>query len=96
MRQFLLKASPVIDLIAQNQVPWGSFLSAELADDADLTDSERNTENLRRALRKKPLDKAAIETGLALCRDHAVLYEIKGKVKIPGVDLTKPDPSFKQ
>ena len=32
MRQFLLKASPVIDLIAQNQVPWGSALSAELAD----------------------------------------------------------------
>ena len=33
MRQFLLKASPVIDLIAQNQVPWGSALSAELADE---------------------------------------------------------------
>ena len=173
MRQFLLKASPVIDLIAQNQVPWGSALSAELADamaneighenekqmdddalrelredrqvlinlygaarkkpdlpalygqlsillrkyglfdeevvllenavadgglsdknlirvkdrlsdarrfrdadDADLTDSERNTEHLRRALRKKPLDKAAIEAELALCRDDAVLYEI--------------------
>lgn len=173
IRQFLLKASHVIDLIAENQVPWGSSLSAELADelaneighenekqmdddalrelredrqvlinlygaakkkpdlpelygqlgsllrkyglfdeevvllenavadgglsdknlirvkdrlsdarrfrdadDADLTDSERNTEHLRRALRKKPLDKAAIEAGLAICRDDAVLYEI--------------------
>ena len=164
IRQFLLKASHVIDLIAENQVPWGSALSAELADelaneighenekqmdddalrelredrqvlinlygaakkkpdlpelyrqlgsllrkyglfdeevvllenavadgglsdknlirvkdrlsdarrfrdadDADMTDSERNAENLRRALRKKPLDKAAIEAGLAIC-----------------------------
>ncbi len=46
------------------------------ADDEAMTDTERNAESLRRALRKKPLDVSRIKAMLENCTDDAVLYGI--------------------
>ena len=46
------------------------------ADDASLSESEWIEVNLRRTLRKKPLDKEEIYAALELCTDDAVLYDI--------------------
>ena len=69
MRQFLLKASPVIDLIAQNQVPWGSALSAELA---DAMANEIGHEN------EKQMDDDALRE---LREDRQVLINLYGAAK---------------
>ncbi|MCR5812680.1 MAG: hypothetical protein K6G34_15085 [Lachnospiraceae bacterium] len=173
MRRFLQKASPIVDLIAKDRVPWGSPASAELvdslaaeigdereeqmedealqelqedrqvlvnlygaekkkpnlpelygelskllrkyglfdeevvlleeavayghlsgtnlvavkdklksalrlreADDASLSESEWIEVQLRRALRKRPLNREEITTALELCSDDAVLYDV--------------------
>ena len=184
MRRFLQKASPIVDLIAKDRVPWGSPASAELvdslaaeigyereeqreddalqelredrqvlvnlygaekkkpnlpelygelskllrkyglfdeevilleeavayghlsganlvtvkdklksalrlreADDASLSESEWIEVNLRRTLRKKPLDKEEIYAALELCTDDAVLYDIATNIDWdPGMD----------
>ncbi|MBR0461839.1 MAG: toll/interleukin-1 receptor domain-containing protein [Erysipelotrichaceae bacterium] len=46
------------------------------SDDAVMSEIERTTENLRRALQKKPLDKAEIDTLLEQCTHDDVLYDI--------------------
>ncbi|MBO7698931.1 MAG: toll/interleukin-1 receptor domain-containing protein, partial [Erysipelotrichaceae bacterium] len=46
------------------------------ADDASMDDTERITENLRRALQKKPLDVSQIREMLEQCTDDVVLYDV--------------------
>ena len=46
------------------------------SDDANMTEAERNTEKLRRALRKKPLDVSQIDDLVKQCTDDDVLYDI--------------------
>lgn len=78
-------------VLLENAVADGGFSDAKLvvvkdrlrdalqlreADDACLSDSERIAETLRRALRKKPLDKEEIMNALEQCSDDTVLYDI--------------------
>ena len=46
------------------------------ADDASLSESEWIEAQLRRALRKRPLNREEITTALELCSDDAVLYDV--------------------
>ena len=78
-------------ILLENAVANGGFSDRDLAeikdrlknalqyreaDDASLSDSERVAENLRRLMRKKPLDEAGINTLLEQCTDDTVLYDI--------------------
>ena len=45
-------------------------------DDAGLSDAERTAADLRRALRKKPLDGTEIRAALDRCTDDAMLYDV--------------------
>ncbi len=77
--------------LLENAVSDSDFSSADLekikdrlsaarryrdADDASMTDAERITEDLRRALQKKPRDVSRIKEMLERCGDDAVLYDI--------------------
>lgn len=77
--------------LLENAVAGGGFSDSDLdaakenlskarrfleADDADMSDSERISEDLRRALLKKPMDKEVIKSLLERCTDDAVLYDI--------------------
>lgn len=53
-----------------------SALRLREADDASLSESEWIEVQLRRALRKRPLNREEITTALELCSDDAVLYDI--------------------
>ena len=53
-----------------------SALRLREADDASLSESEWIEAQLRRALRKRPLNREEITTALELCSDDAVLYDV--------------------
>ena len=53
-----------------------SALRLREADDASLSESEWIEAQLRRALRKRPLNREEITTALELCSDDALLYDV--------------------
>lgn len=50
------------------------------SDDAAMSESERITENLRRALQKKPVDASQIDELLNQCTDDRMLYDIASMI----------------
>ena len=83
MRRFLQKASPIVDLIAKDRVPWGSPASAELVDSlAAEIGYEREEQMEDDALQKSEEDRQMQkEDQQELREDRQVLVNLYGAEK---------------